>query len=154
MKVKTRTLYKLVGSDYSAQEPRITTFLSGDPNMRAAYLEGKDLYCVIAANIYNNDYWDNTEFYKEFTEVDIGGNKAIAGSDKTFTMVIDTENSITVPWCYLIETDRGELAAQEIKTTDRIKSSDGFIEILDIQRAADTAVDGSMIKNIKIIFKN
>jgi DNA polymerase I-like protein with 3'-5' exonuclease and polymerase domains len=56
MKVKTRTLYKLVGSDYSAQEPRITTFLGGDPAMRAAYLEGKDLYCVIAANIYNNKY--------------------------------------------------------------------------------------------------
>ena len=63
MKVKTRTLYKLVGSDYSAQEPRITTFLSGDPNMRQAYLEGKDLYCVIASNIYNNEYWQNLENY-------------------------------------------------------------------------------------------
>lgn len=154
MKVKTRTLYKLVGSDYSAQEPRITTFLSGDPNMRQAYLEGKDLYCVIAANIYNNDYWDNTEFYKEFTEVDIGGNKTIAGSDKKFEMAIDAENSITIPWCYLIETDRGELAAQFITTADKVKAGDEFIEISDIQSAGEVEVDGRIIKNIKIIFKN
>lgn len=79
MKVKTRTLYKLVGSDYSAQEPRITTFLGGDPAMRAAYLEGKDLYCVIAANIYNNKYEDNLEHYPEGTELELDGKKIICG---------------------------------------------------------------------------
>ena len=79
MKVKTRTLYKLVGSDYSAQEPRITTFLGGDPAMRAAYLEGKDLYCVIAANIYNNRYEDNLEHYPEGTELELDGKKIICG---------------------------------------------------------------------------
>jgi DNA polymerase I-like protein with 3'-5' exonuclease and polymerase domains len=79
MKVKTRTLYKLVGSDYSAQEPRITTFLSGDPAMRAAYLEGKDLYCVIAANIYNNKYEDNLEHYPEGTVLELDGHKTVCG---------------------------------------------------------------------------
>ena len=79
MKVKTRTLYKLVGSDYSAQEPRITTFLGGDPAMRAAYLEGKDLYCVIAANIYNNKYEDNLEHYPEGTVLELDGQKIICG---------------------------------------------------------------------------
>lgn len=79
MKVKTRTLYKLVGSDYSAQEPRITTFLSGDPAMRAAYLEGKDLYCVIASNIYNNRYEDNLEHWPEGTELELDGQKIVCG---------------------------------------------------------------------------
>ena len=79
MKVKTRTLYKLVGSDYSAQEPRITTFLSGDPAMRAAYLEGKDLYCVIAANIYNNKYEDNLEHYPEGTVLELDGQQIVCG---------------------------------------------------------------------------
>ena len=79
MKVKTRTLYKLVGSDYSAQEPRITTFLSGDPAMRQAYLEGKDLYCVIASNIYNNRYEDNLEHWPEGTELELDGQKIVCG---------------------------------------------------------------------------
>lgn len=77
--IKTRTLYKLVGSDYSAQEPRITTFLSGDPNMRQAYLEGKDLYCVIAANIYNNKYEDNLEHYPEGTVLELDGQQTVCG---------------------------------------------------------------------------
>ena len=77
--VKTRTQYKLVGSDYSAQEPRITTFLSEDPAMRQAYLEGKDLYCVIAAKIFNNDYWDNMEFYKEGTVLELDGKQVVCG---------------------------------------------------------------------------
>ena len=79
MKVKTRTLYKLVGSDYSAQEPRITTFLGGDPAMRQAYLEGKDLYCVIAANIYNNKYEDNLEHYPEGTVIELDGKQVVCG---------------------------------------------------------------------------
>ena len=78
-KVKTRTLYKLVGSDYSAQEPRITTFLSGDEAMRQAYLEGKDLYCVIAANIYNNKYEDNLEHYPEGTVIELDGKQTVCG---------------------------------------------------------------------------
>ena len=77
--VKTRTLYKLVGSDYSAQEPRITTFLSGDPAMRQAYLEGKDLYCVIASNIYNNRYEDNLEHWPEGTVLELDGQKTVCG---------------------------------------------------------------------------
>lgn len=77
--VKTRTLYKLVGSDYSAQEPRITTFLSGDAAMRQAYLEGKDLYCVIAANIYNNKYEDNLEHYPEGTVIELDGKQTVCG---------------------------------------------------------------------------
>ena len=60
-------------------EPRITTFLSSDPAMRAAYLEGKDLYCVIAANIYNNRYEDNLEHYPEGTVLELDGQKIVCG---------------------------------------------------------------------------
>ena len=55
-KIKVRTQYKIVGSDYSAQEPRLTAFMSGDTNMLQAYKEGKDLYCVIAQSVFNNEY--------------------------------------------------------------------------------------------------
>lgn len=78
--IKTRTLYKLVGSDYSAQEPRLTAHLSGDEAMRQAYAEGKDLYCVIASKIFNNDYWDNMEFYKEGTVLELDGKKTVCGN--------------------------------------------------------------------------
>ena len=137
----------------SAQEPRITTFLSGDPAMRQAYLEGKDLYCVIAANIYNNNYWDNTEFYKEFTEVDIGGKVVIAGSDKVLSVTTDTENSITVPWCYLLTTKQGDIAAKDLLTTDLIRAGEEWLEIESIRYVTSTIIDNTEVKNIKITFK-
>ena len=57
--------YCIVGSDYSAQEPRSTAALSNDTNMIEAYEEGKDLYAVIASKCFHNDYWDNLEFDKD-----------------------------------------------------------------------------------------
>ena len=122
--------------------------------MRQAYLEGKDLYCVIAANIYNNDYWDNTEFYKEFTEVDIGGNRVIAGSDKTISVSTDAENSIVVPWCYLLETKQGNVAAKDLSTTDAIRAGEEWLEIESVQYVANTIINGTSVKSIKITFKN
>lgn len=77
--INTRTVYKIIGSDYSAQEPRMTTFLSGDPTMYKAYLEGKDLYAMIAQSAFDNNYEDNLEFWPEGTELEIDGQKIIAG---------------------------------------------------------------------------
>ena len=77
--VKGQTRYKIVGSDYSAQEPRMTTFLSGDPQMYEAYNTGKDLYAIIARSAFNNNYEDNLEFYLEGTEIEIDGQKIICG---------------------------------------------------------------------------
>ena len=79
MKIKTRTRYRIVGSDFSAQEPRLTTFMSGDPNMMRAYKEGKDLYCVIAQSIWHNKYEDNTEFYAPGTKIMLDGKEIICG---------------------------------------------------------------------------
>lgn len=59
---KAPTSYSIIGSDYSAQEPRSTAALSGDQNMIEAYREGKDLYAVIASKCFHNDYADNLEF--------------------------------------------------------------------------------------------
>ena len=77
--IKTRTRYKLVGSDYSAQEPRLTAHMAKDENMIQAYKEGKDLYCVIAASVFNNKYEDNLEFYPEGTEIELDGKKIVCG---------------------------------------------------------------------------
>ena len=79
MKLKTRTRYMLVGSDFSAQEPRLTAFMSQDPKMIQAYLDGKDLYAVIAQSMFNNEYWENLEFYPEGTEIELDGKKIVCG---------------------------------------------------------------------------
>lgn len=123
--------------------------------MMQAYFEGKDLYAVIAQSMFNNEYWENLEFYKEFTEVDVGGTKVVAGSDKTVTYSMDRENSITVPWCYLLDTSRGKVSADALIVGDSVETeSNGFLEILNIQSVEPTVVNGNIVKNIKIIFKN
>lgn len=47
--------------------------------MIQAYKEGKDLYCVIAAAMFNNNYEENLEFYPEGTEIELDGKKIICG---------------------------------------------------------------------------
>ena len=131
MKVKTRTLYKLVGSDYSAQEPRITTFLGGDPAMRAAYLEGKDLYCVIAANIYNNKYEDNLEHYPEGTVLELDGKKTVAGNDKSYKKQVT--DKLEVPYYYLVPTTSGAKVASEIQIGDSIVADEGAFIVSGVE---------------------
>lgn len=127
MKVKTRTQYKLVGSDYSAQEPRITTFLSGDPNMRQAYLEGKDLYCVIASNIYNNKYEENLENFPEGYVLELDGKKTVAGNDKSYKKQVS--DKLEVPYYYLVPTNSGTKAASEIQVGDSIIADEGTFAV-------------------------
>lgn len=106
MKIRTRIERKIVGSDYSAQEPRMTAFLSDefkdfdnpfyDPEKpsddetftntkkclnkaKTSYEKGLDLYAMIAQSAFNNDYWDNMEHYKEGTEIEIEGKKVVCG---------------------------------------------------------------------------
>lgn len=59
--------YKLVGSDFSQQEPRIAAYYSQDKNLINAYLHGKDLYATIASGVYLNNYEDNLEHYSDGT---------------------------------------------------------------------------------------
>ena len=117
-------------------EPRITTFLSGDPAMRQAYLEGKDLYCVIAASIYNNKYEDNLEHYPEGTVLELDGKKTVAGSDKSYKKQVT--DKLEVPYFYLVPTTRGTKAASEIQAGDGIVAEEGTFAV-----AAVETVDGT-----------
>ena len=54
--------YKIVGADFSAQEPRLTAFMSQDESMLQAYKEGKDLYAVIASISFGKPYEECMEF--------------------------------------------------------------------------------------------
>ena len=60
-------------------DPRLTAFYSQEPKMYQAFKEGKDLYSVIAQNIYNNNYEDNLEFYPEGTKIVVNGEEVICG---------------------------------------------------------------------------
>lgn len=53
--------------------------MSQDPKMIQAYLDGKDLYAVIAQSMFNNEYWENLEFYPEGTEIELDGKKIVCG---------------------------------------------------------------------------
>lgn len=59
--------YVMIGSDYSAQEPRIMAAYSKDPYLAKSLEEGKDPYAVIATKIYHNNYEDNLEEYPDGT---------------------------------------------------------------------------------------
>jgi DNA polymerase-1 len=48
-----RPNHKIVIWDYSAQEPRITAYLSQDKRLIQIFKEGKDVYCEMALDIHN-----------------------------------------------------------------------------------------------------
>lgn len=52
----------MIGSDFSQQEPRILAFMSGDENMKQAYLDGLDLYANVASALYHVPYDQCLEF--------------------------------------------------------------------------------------------
>lgn len=54
-----------VGSDFSQQEPRLLSHMSGDEQMINAYKQGKDLYATIASGIYKMGYWDCMEKHED-----------------------------------------------------------------------------------------
>lgn len=118
MTLRTRTRYKLVGSDYSAQQPRMTTFLSGQPVMYEAYNTGKDLYAMIAQSAFNNNYEDNLENYPEGYVVEIDGRQLVSGSGKQWQETV--EDTLTIKYYELLETATGDRAAQDFKVGDAI----------------------------------
>lgn len=98
--------------------------MANDENMIQAYREGKDLYCVIAASVFNNRYEDNLENYPEGTVVELDGKKTVAGADKTFKKQVT--DKLEVPYYYLIQTNRGEIAALDIKSGDKVVAAEGL----------------------------
>ena len=71
--------YRIVGSDYSGQEVRLAAYLSQDPVLLKSYAEDKDVYASIASSMFGLPYEDCLEFYPEGTELEIDGQKIIAG---------------------------------------------------------------------------
>lgn len=76
---KARDGYEIIGSDFSAQEPRLTASYADEPKMLNAYRDGKDLYAVIAQSMYHNNYEDNLEFYPEGTHITLNGKEIVCG---------------------------------------------------------------------------
>lgn len=79
MMFKASDGYRIVGGDFSAQEPRLTAFYSGDSNMLQAYRDKKDLYAVIASMCFNKEYEDCLEFYPAGKEIVVEGKKVVCG---------------------------------------------------------------------------
>jgi hypothetical protein len=107
--------------------------------MRAAYLEGKDLYCVIAANIYNNKYEDNLENFPEGYVLELDGKKTVAGNDKSYKKQVS--DKLEVPYYYLVPTTSGTKAAGDIQAGDSIIAEEGAFVV----RAAETLDDTTTI---------
>lgn len=59
--------YIMMSSDYSQQEPRLLAHCSGDHEMKQAYIDGKDLYALMASKIYKKPYEECKEFYPDGT---------------------------------------------------------------------------------------
>ncbi len=103
--------------------------------MRQAYFEGKDLYCVIAANIYNNRYEDNLEHYPEGTVLELDGKKTVAGNDKSYKKQVS--DKLEVPYYYLVPTTSGTKLASEIQTGDSIVAEEGTFIVAAVETLND-----------------
>lgn len=67
--------YVMLSSDYSAQEPRITAYVSQDPKMIQSFIDGKDIYGSIASVAFNVPYEQCLEFHPETGEYQPEGKK-------------------------------------------------------------------------------
>lgn len=61
--------YKLVGGDYSQQEPRLLTHITQDPGFLAAYANNKDVYSEVASLVNKLPYEYCLEFYPNGTKL-------------------------------------------------------------------------------------
>lgn len=64
---KAREGYYFVGGDFSQIEPRTLASLSGDEKMKQAYIEGQDLYSLMASEIYGVPVDECKEFRADGT---------------------------------------------------------------------------------------
>lgn len=77
--------YVMLSSDYSAQEPRLTAFVSQDPKMIQSFKDGKDIYASIASTAFHVPYEKCLEFHPETGEYQADG-KARRGEAKTIVL--------------------------------------------------------------------
>lgn len=65
--------YVMLSCDYSAQEPRVTAYISHDPNMIDAFKKGRDIYASIASLAFHVPYEKCLEFHPETGEYQADG---------------------------------------------------------------------------------
>jgi len=129
MQFKAPEGMRLVGSDFSAQEVRMTAFMTQDQNMIQAYKDGKDLYAVVASNMYDNDYSDNREFYEEGTEITFEGRNVICGTGKSEAMQVSGQ-TFTVPYYKMLRTSADWVMAKDLHVGDALQPDDGAPQII------------------------
>ncbi len=83
--VYTSPAYVMLSSDYSAQEPRLTAFISGDKGMIKTFQEGRDIYAGIASLSFDVPYEKCLEFHPETGEYQPDG-KARRSEAKTILL--------------------------------------------------------------------
>lgn len=121
---------------------------------RVAYDKGLDLYAMIAQSAYNNDYWDNMEFNKEFTKIKIDGADVVCGNGKEMSKELSEDNTILLPTCYAINTTIGYINISELSVGQKIiNSQQEVLEVIKIETASQQEIDGIIVDFTKIYFK-
>ena len=85
--------YVMLSSDYSRQEPAITSYVSGDKNMLDSFIHNKDIYASIASLAFNVPYERCLEFHPETHEYQPDG-KARRDEAKTILLGISYGRAI------------------------------------------------------------
>lgn len=85
--------YVMLSSDYSAQEPRITSFVANDKSMIEAFKQDKDIYATIASMAFGVPYEKCLEFHPETHEYQPDG-KERRGQAKTIVLGITYGRSV------------------------------------------------------------
>ena len=85
--------YVMLSSDYSRQEPAITSFVSGDKGMLDSFINNKDIYATIASLAFNVPFEKCLEFHPETHEYQPDG-KARRDEAKTILLGISYGRAI------------------------------------------------------------
>lgn len=111
--------YVMLSSDYSQQEPKITAFVSQDPNMIDAFQHGKDIYATIASLAFKLPYEKCLEFHPETHEYQPDG-KARRGEAKTIVLGITYGRSVVTIADQLFGTNDNMTQDEKIKAAQDI----------------------------------
>lgn len=86
IKIKIYRQKSIESADFSAQEPRVMSSLSGERDLIDGYNlrtkefpKGKDFYAMLASSAFGKDYWECTEFDQNGNFQQEGKNRRLAG---------------------------------------------------------------------------
>ena len=114
--------YVMMSSDYSAQEPRITAYVSQDPKMIQSFKEGKDIYGSIASIAFQVPYEQCLEFHPETGEYQPDG-KARRGEAKTIVLGICYGRSVVTIAEQLYGKDKTMTDEEKVKKAQNVFDS-------------------------------